>query len=232
MKRIKIALLCLVMALSGTAYAAEAGTGLSFFVPESLYLHGKGSVSLETGLSTSLGIGSYLEIPVGFQYNKIQGFLVEGVKVNETDVEATAPWFMGDSFMPFIKLQANIPLGPLTLSGFAGGALNWNASLTPFEANAARDVAPAGEYAVFTDFDYENKLGYGWLAGASLGVTISPVTVTLFAEYRNIRTPLNLSGTFSSGPAEGLTTSRTLEGSEAALLIRGITLGLGGSFAF
>jgi len=232
MKRNMIAFLCLGMALSGTLYAAEAGTSLSFFIPESLYTHGEGSVSLETGLSTSLGLGNHLQIPMGFQYNKIQGFLVEGAMVNGTEVEATAPWFMGDSIMPFVKLQASLPLGPLTLSGFAGGAVNWNVSLTPFEAHAARDVAPDDGYAVFTAFNYENKLGYGWLAGASLGVTISPVTVTLFAEYRNIKTPLALSGSFRSGPEEDITTSGTLEGSDAALLIRGITLGLGGSFAF
>ena len=232
MKRIIIALICLGTAFSGPLFAAEAGTGLSFFIPESLYRHGEGSVSLETGLSTSLGLGKHLEIPIGFQYNKIQGFLVEGARTGGGAVEATAPWFMGDSLMPFVKLQANFPLGPLTLSGFAGGALNWNASLTPFEANAARDVAPAGENAVFTAFDYENKLGYGWLAGASLGITIKPVTVTLFAEYRDIKTPLNLSGTYFSGPDGAVTAPGTLEGGDAALLIRGITLGLGGSFAF
>jgi hypothetical protein len=232
MKKIILILLCLGMVLSSALYAAEAGTGLAFFVPESLYRHGEGSVSLETGLSTSLGLGSYLEIPFGFQYNKIQGFLVEGAKADGVDVKASAPWFMGDSFMPFVKVQANFPLGPLTFSGFAGGALNWNASLTPFEANAARDLAPVDGYAVITGFDYENKLGYGWLAGASLGITISPVTVTLFAEYRDIKTPLNLSGTFRAGPEDNITSAGTLEGGDATLLIRGITLGLGGSFAF
>lgn len=108
-----------------------------------------------------------------------------------TEVEATAPWFMGDSFMPFVKLQVNIPLGPVTISAFGGGALNWNASLTPFMANAAEDVAADGEYAAFSSFDFENKLGFGWLGGASLGVTVGQITARIYGEYRSLSAPWN-----------------------------------------
>ncbi|MGC9312568.1 MAG: hypothetical protein ACP5IA_07720 [Sediminispirochaetaceae bacterium] len=64
----KIPLLALVLGLALTGpfcFAQSAGGGISFFFPESL-LDGSGSVSKEAGLSTSLGIGEMLSIPVGF----------------------------------------------------------------------------------------------------------------------------------------------------------------------
>jgi hypothetical protein len=232
MKRTLIAIILILALFPAFATAAEAGTGISIFIPESLYLHGRGTVSLETGFSTSIGLGKFFEVPIGFSYNKIQGYMVEGAETGASGVESTAPWFMGDSLLPYIKLQAKLPIGPVTLKAFAGAALNWNASLTPFEANISKDIAAENEFAVFTSFDYENKLGYGILAGASLGVTIDPVTLRIFGEYRSLKAPLEMSGDYRTGPAGAITTPGSLDGSNAELVIRGITLGIGGSFAF
>lgn len=223
----------LLLAFSSGIGAVEAGTGFSLFLPESFYNGNGGTISVENGLSTSIGLGGVLSIPIGFSYNKIQGYMVEGALVDGSSVDSTKPWFMGDSFMGYLMLKATLPLGPLFFEVFGGGGANWNASLTPFKGNIAEDLAPADEYAVLNDdFDHENNFGYGWLAGAGFGVTISSISVSVDFLYRDLQADLDMSGTYYYGPSGDVTGTKTLDGSDAKLVIRGFSLGLGGSFAF
>lgn len=225
MKNLIIAVL-LLLVLSTTIGAAEAGTGFSMFFPESFYNGNGGTVSVENGLSSSIGLGGMLSVPFGFSYNKIQGYMVE-----DASVKSTKPWFMGDSFMGYAMLKARLPLGPVFFEIYGGGGVNWNASLTPFEGNIANDLAPAGEYAVITDLSYENSFGYGWLAGASFGVTIDKISISVDFLYRNLQAALDMSGSYDVGTV-GSYTNTALSESDAKLVIRGFSLGLGGSFAF
>ncbi len=226
MKKLVIIVL-LLLALSAGIGAVEAGTGFSLFFPESFYSGNGGTISVENGISTSIGLGSMLSVPIGFSYNKIQGYMVEGASV-----KSTKPWFMGDSFMGYAMLKAKLPLGPVFFELYGGGGINWNASLTPFEGNIANDLAPAGNYAVITDLSYENSFGYGWLAGASFGITIGQVSVSVDFLYRDLKAALDMSGSYDVGTAVGGYSATTLSELDARLVIRGFTLGLGGSFAF
>lgn len=226
----KLITIFLIIFLIGTGlFAAEAGTGFSLFFPESFYEGNGGSVSVENGLSTSIGLGGMLSVPIGFSYNKIQGYMVEG-----SSVKSTKPWFMGDSFMGYAMLKGKLPLGPVFFEVYGGGGVNWNAgNLTAFEGNIAKDLAPDNGYAVITDLSYDNSFGYGWLAGASFGVTISQISVSVDFLYRNLKADLNMSGTYDYGPDGGpYVFDEILTETEAKLIIRGFTVGLGGSFAF
>lgn len=225
MKNLIITVL-LLLALSTGISAVEAGTGFSMFFPESLYNGNGGTVSVENGLSSSIGLGGMLSVPFGFSYNKIQGYMVEGASV-----KSTKPWFMGDSFMGYAMLKAKLPLGPVFFEIYGGGGVNWNASLTPFEGNIASDLAPAGEYAVITDLSYENSFGYGWLAGASFGVTIKQISISVDFLYRNLQAALDMSGSYDVGTVGSYANTPLIE-PDAKLVIRGFSLGLGGSFAF
>lgn len=216
----------LLLALSATIGAAEAGAGFSMFFPESFYNGNGGTVSVENGLSSSIGLGGMLSVPFGFSYNKIQGYMVE-----DASVKSTKPWFMGDSFMGYAMLKAKLPLGPVFFEIYGGGGVNWNASLTPFEGNIASDLAPAGEYAVITDLSYENSFGYGWLAGASFGVTIKQISISVDFLYRNLQAALDMSGSYDVGTV-GSYANTPLSEPDAKLVIRGFSLGLGGSYAF
>ena len=227
MKNLIITVL-LLLAFSSGICAVEAGTGFSMFFPESFYNGNDGTVSVENGLSSSIGLGGMLSVPFGFSYNKIQGYMVEGASV-----KSTKPWFMGDSFMGYAMLKARLPLGPVFFELYGGGGVNWNASLTPFEGNIANDLATtAGEYAVITDLNYENSFGYGWLAGASFGVTIKPISVSVDFLYRDLKAALDMSGNYDVGTAVGGYTATPLSEPDAKLVIRGFSIGLGGSFAF
>ncbi|RKX85498.1 MAG: hypothetical protein DRP58_05765 [Spirochaetes bacterium] len=228
MKKIIILLLFTII-LSTGLFAAEAGTGFSLFFPESFYEGNGGTISVENGLSTSIGLGGMLSVPIGFSYNKIQGYMVEGATV-----PSTKPWFMGDSFMGYAMLKGSLPLGPLFFEVFGGGGINWNAGdLTAFEGNIAADFADDGEYAVLSDdFAYTNSLGYGWLAGASFGVTIGQISVSMDFLYRDLKAALDMSGSYSYGAKGALTNTSTINEPDAMLVIRGFTVGIGGSFAF
>lgn len=227
MKNLIIAVL-LLLALSTGISAVEAGTGFSMFFPESLYNGNGGTVSVENGLSSSIGLGGMLSVPFGFSYNKIQGYMVE-----DASVKSTKPWFMGDSFMGYAMLKAKLPLGSVFIEIYGGGGVNWNASLTPFEGNIANDLATSvGDYAVITALNYENSFGYGWLAGASFGVTIKQISISVDFLYRDLQAALDMSGTYDIGPEGGSYTTTLLSEPDAKLVIRGFSLGLGGSFAF
>ncbi len=231
MKKIAV-LICTVLILGSAVFAEEAGTKISVFVPESLYLYDDGAVALTSGLSTSLGLGKFLEIPVGFDYCKFHGYMVEGASVDGNAVSPSKPWFIADNFLAYIKLQLKFEMGPVVIKAFGGGAGSWNATLTPLEGWAADDVAAADEYAGFTEFSASAPFGYGWLAGGSLGIKIKQVTVNLFAEYRDIYNPLTLTASYLTGPSTGLTAAKTIESTNTYLMMRGIACGIGGSFAF
>ncbi|MCD6397886.1 MAG: hypothetical protein J7L71_10135 [Spirochaetaceae bacterium] len=218
----------LIVLIAGL-FAAGAGTGFSLFFPESFYNGNGGTISVENGLSTSLGLGGMFSLPIGFSYNKIQGYMVED---DNKSISSTKPWFMGDSFMGYVMLKGTIPLGPLFFELYGGGGVNWNATLTPFKGNIAEDLAPDGEYAAITDLSYKNSVGYGWLAGASFGVTISKISVSIDFLYRDLQAALEMAGTYDHGLPSGTYTTGTIAEDDAKLIIRGFTVGLGGSYDF
>ena len=231
MKKLFLVITVLLFSTAG-GFAQEAGTEISVFVPEALYLHNSGSVALTSGLGTSIGLGDYFEIPIGFDFCKVDGLMAEGVTSGGAAVTATKPWFTADNFLPFAKLQFNLPLGPVILTAFGGGAVSWNATLTPLGNYIAADLSADGEYSGFTDFSASARFGYGWLAGASFGINIDAVTVSIFGEYRDITSPLTMTAKYSTGPAGDLTTEKTVDATDAVLKMRGFACGIGGSFAF
>ncbi len=217
----------LFLTFSFSLSAAEAGTGFSLFFPESFYHNQGGTISVENGLSTSIGLGKIVSIPIGFSYNKIQGFMVEG-----STITSTKPWFMGDSFMGYVMVMATLPLGFLFLEAYGGGGINWNATLTPFRGNIADDLASSGEYAVITELTYKNSLGYGWLGGSSIGITIKKINIKVDFLYRDLKSALDMRASYDTGSSAGSYTAKTLTAADARLVIRGFTVGLSGSFSF
>lgn len=225
----KILVFCIIMiTVTSGVFAAEAGTGFSLYFPEAYYKDAGGTVSVENGFSTSFSFGKFLSLPIGMSYNKIQGYMVEGASV-----ASTQPWFMGDSFLGYVMLKGTLPLGPLFFEAYGGGGVNWNASLTPFKGIIAEDLAgTSGDYAVITDLKYKNSFGFGWVAGGSFGFTISKMSVSVDFLYRDIKSALQMNGSYDIGPKGGSYATTALNEPDAMLVMRGFTIGLSGSFAF
>ncbi len=147
------------------SYGFELGGGYSVFIPESLYRYHQGGISFETSLGWKIGLSKYLSIPVGVTYDKIDGLMVSGTGTPA----ATQPWFIADSIMPYAMLQLHLPIGIFYVNFFGGGALNWNATLTPLGQNIESYLATqagSNNGVSFTSPTYANSLGFGWLAGA------------------------------------------------------------------
>ena len=106
MKR-AIFVIVLAIGVSGLSFSLEAGGGISVFVPQSLFVHGNGSVSVETNLQYGFGFSKYLSFPIGISYNKIYGYTPTGTAALDA---ATSPWFFGDSIMGYVMAKIHLPV--------------------------------------------------------------------------------------------------------------------------
>lgn len=191
----------LVLLLIGVAFplcAKSIGGGISFFVPETLYdppnNDWSGSVSKEAGLSTSFGLGDYLAIPVGFTYIKASGIMGYEKKDNGDMGTRIAEelWYTADTFIPYLRAEAHIPIGPVFVEGFAGVAGTWFVAPQVNEGAFGRDLATddstsADFYTFSGDFKIKGSLGYGYQFGGAFGVRIDKISVKLSGTYSDLR---------------------------------------------
>ena len=135
--------------------------------------------------------------------------------------------------MPYTMLKAHIPMGPLFVQLFGGVAVNDNFALRALEGNMEKDLSTSGNQAVFEDgsLDFDKMWGFGYLAGAGLGVTIDQISIQVTCQFRNIRHELNISADYADN-SEVSPGGRYDPGEEVTLLMRGFSVELGGSLSF
>jgi hypothetical protein len=225
MKRISL-LLCAIVTL-GSAFAQSAGGGISVFVPESLYRYGNGTIAFEQGLSTSIGFGPILSVPIGFAYHSTDGYLLE----HKDAASSQAPAFYGDSIIPYVALKARASLGSLYLEVMGGGALNWAFSMNP-TADFAKALAASGSELIALDrVSIEKNFGYGFIAGGAFGVKVGAVSVDMGATYRWLTTPITVEADISR-VVGGAATAESVRLANAQAILRGISFRLGGNYSF
>lgn len=176
-----------LLVVATTALSAQtAGGGLSVFVPESLYAAQEGSISIETGFQTAIGIAEAVSVPIGIAYNQIYGLMPS----RETDdYSANRPWFYSDSLVTFVMAQASVGSGPVYVNVFGGGAGNWNIAIRPLTANIEADISAAteGSRVSFRDTpEITSNFGIGYVAGAALGLRLDFGALELRGSFRNI----------------------------------------------
>jgi hypothetical protein len=226
MKRLFISALALSAAAS--LFAQSAGGGISVFVPESLYRYQEGTIAFEQGLSTSVGFGSVVSVPIGFAYHSTDGYLLE----HDDAADLKAPAFYGDSIIPYIELKAHIPLGStLYLEAFGGGALNWAFSMKPTGDFAQALAEKGGQRIAVDSVSIQKRLGYGWVAGGAIGAKFGKISVDLGATYRYLITPITVEADISRVDGASAV-SDTVELEDAKAILRGISIQLGGNFKF
>jgi len=218
MKKLIFIFLALIV-LTTLLPAQSVGGGISFFLPETLYLDGDGTIGFEQGLSTAIGIGSLFSIPLGFAYHSSDGYRLEDTGL----ATITGPALYGDLIMPYLQLKIRVPIGPVYIEGWGGGAFGWAFSLKPtgnFANLFGSDIAVG-------DTNIQKKLGYGWMAGGAIGVQINAIGIDLGATYRAMFMPISGSVSYS-GSASGTHTFTD----QAKAILRGISFRIGGSFSF
>ncbi len=232
MKRLLLVLL-LSAAVAGISFSLQAGGGISVFVPESLYLHKQGSVSVETNFQYSIGLSKLLSLPIGVSWDKIYGYTPGGTAALDAE---TTPWFFGDSVMGYAMANLHLPISIFYVDLFGGGAANWNASLSPVGQSIESYLASAAgaSSVALTSLSVQAPWGYGWLAGAGFGVSIKKFSVDISATYRDVRSPLTISGDYYGLNSSGtvITSKQTFKPTGAQVIMRGISVGLNGHFSF
>lgn len=211
----------------------SAGGSISVFLPESLLL-GQGSASIETGFSTSVGLGSLVSVPVGFSYIQAYGLLPDG------GPEASAPWVYADSLLLHGGLRASLGFGRVSVFAGAGGALNWMPVARVLLHNVAADIADEGTVVAFDPDTVKTKvgLGLGWYAetGTSLRLT-DQIALTLRGRLYIIPSEFSLDATrFTITPGGPSVESTEFESTTAypdlRVVLRALSISLGGSFSF
>jgi hypothetical protein len=184
----------LVLVLAAPIAAQSIGGGLSFWVPESLYLGRGGSVGVESAVGTSVGLGKLLSLPISVAYDKVFGLLPEG----DAAGAAPGPWFISDSLLCGALVKAHLAAGPLYFEAFGGVAGVWHMSLSVLTGAVQSSASPGGQLAVFTAAPAVNggRFGWGWQAGGALGVTVGQIQADLNVTYRLIRSRATVSGTY------------------------------------
>ncbi|MFW5695343.1 MAG: hypothetical protein ACOCYB_09240 [Alkalispirochaeta sp.] len=233
----------LLAVISTPAMTQSFGGGISVFVPWDMFEGETGSISFESSLETSLGLGEYVSFPVGISYNQIYGLspdgtVPDGSEESEEALSTGGPWFYADSLLPYLLAKIHIPAGPMYFDVYGGGALNYNFSLRPFERQIARDLRDAGVFGdnpgtvAITDIDIDSSMGAGWIVGAGTGLQIDQIRVGLDVSYRHVYHDLKVSGEYLE---EGASQVQSFDAddtvSQMRVLLRGFSIGIGGSFS-
>ncbi|MEI8094161.1 MAG: hypothetical protein WCG80_08120 [Spirochaetales bacterium] len=224
-----VLLVVVLLCLSFVSLTAQAvGGGLSVFVPEELYTSGQGTVAFEQGLSTSIGFGDLLSIPIGVAYHAAGSFVLDPAE----HPDHVGPDLYGDVLIPSVQVKMHVGLGSLVyVEAHGGGAAAWAFSLRPTASFAQALVTDRTALAVATDVVIKQGLGFGWVAGGAFGVNFGAISVDLGATYRWLRIPLDLSANVTSGQAGSFWSASTpFTSTTQAALLRGLSIQLGGSY--
>ena len=228
MKKITLILICIAVVVP--LFAFEAGGGISVFIPESLYKYGEGTISFEKTVSTSIGFGKVISIPLGINYHQADGYVIESDSLKKVD----GPMLYGDTLSAFVMLQAKIPVSIVYVKLFGGGTVNWAFVLRPYTGFFDKALAENGGDVAVDSYSFEPSLGYGWIAGGAFGVNIGQISVDLGVAYRDIRHTLAFDARgYEVAPASGnVSNAISVDESDAVLALRGLSVSLAGSFAF
>ncbi len=230
MRKVRCAgMACLVLLLTAAGISGQtAGGGLSVFVPESLYVAGEGSVSIETGFQTAIGIADGVSVPIGIAYNQVYGLMPSRPT---DDYTATRPWFYADSLVPFLLVQATVGSGPVYVNLFGGGAGNWNIAIRPLTGNIEADLSAridTGRVSFRDTPEVTSSFGIGYVAGAALGFRLDFGALELRGSFRNIGHRGTLSGEIDTINADAGTTSpdTNFELDDIRFRLRGFNVGV------
>jgi len=222
------------------SFGQAAGGGLSFFFPESLVTgSGSGSVSKEAGLSTSIGFGDFLSVPVGFTYIKASGFMPYQETGDDDSLERmdNTIWYTADTFIPYLRLKAKVPLGPVYFEGFGGVAGAWIVAPQTFDGAVGRYYGSqkgTDYYYIFEKLETDISFGFGYQVGGTVGFTIDAISIGIEAIFTDLRAETTVSSSeYYEGIVDTSFTKQTDKFEESfTSRLRGLSIGLNGSYSF
>ena len=221
------------------SFGQSAGGGLSFFFPESLVTgSGSGSVSKEAGLSTSIGFGDFLSVPVGFTYIKASGFMPYQQTGDDDSLERmdNTIWYTADTFIPYLRLKAKVPFGPVYFEGFGGVAGAWIVAPQTFDGAVGRYYGSqkgTDYYYIFEKLETDISFGFGYQVGGTVGFTIDAISIGIEAIFTDLRAETTVSSSeYYEGNVSGMDAGEDKFEESFTSRLRGLSIGLNGSYSF
>jgi hypothetical protein len=228
--KITLALALALATVTGQFAAGKsAGASISLFAPESLLQDGEGGIAFEQGLSTSIGLGGILSVPIGFAYHGVDGWVLEDEKLSSIG----GPSLYGDVILPYAGLKAKLPMGALFVEASGGLLGAYPFRLKPIGQALESALAGAGESVALRSVEIERRFGLGYFAGAAIGLSLGKVSIDLGATWRSVSIKAPLEASIYRVPSGGGDTGQatTLSLPDAVARLRGISFQLGGSFS-
>ena len=149
----------------------------------------------------------------------------------------TTIWYTADTFIPFLRLKAQVSAGPVYIEAFGGVAGAWIVAPQAFDGAMGRYYGAqdaTADYYIFEKLDTEISFGFGYQVGGTIGFKIDAVSVGIDATLTDLRAETTLSSdeyyeVETSVPT--VTPGSTFEETFTSRL-RGISIGLSGSYSF
>lgn len=205
-----------------SAYSASAqGISVSYLFPQNGYL----SAPFSPFSLRDIGVGETFGLQTGFTLYNIPGLAMEELPFTY-DKPLVGPHF---ALLVPVEGFVKIPMGMVQLNLTAGGFGWWNINTRINEGNMDRAFrAYKGWDVLNTDFELDDKIGLGWMAGIELEIQlVSNVFLTLGGKYLDGAARTNISGTYIGGTASGSLQTEPEDIDNAEINLRGFELSVG-----
>ncbi len=185
----------ITMFLPKLSQAQQLGLSFSFFFPKNGYFSIPISPFSFRGLGVNLS--KYFSLETGFTLYRMSGMNVTNIPFETKDP------VMGPFFSLFVPGQAvlKLPLQNVVFSLKGGGFVFYNFGNQINYGNLDRAIRTYENWDVANaDFQYDNKIGYGLIAGAELIVYFTKQFGMNFeVNYLSGGSPLDLRGSYTGG---------------------------------
>lgn len=180
----------IIVLIPMASYSQELGMSFSFFFPRNGYFSNPVSPFSFRGLGISPS--RYLALETGFTL-----YRMAGMNISDMPFETREP-LMGPMFSVFIPGEAvvKIPLENFVFKLKGGGFTFYNLGNRINYGNFDRAAAPYyGWDIVNANLDFENNIGYGWMAGTEIILYFNrQFGINFEVNYLSGGSPLRLAG--------------------------------------
>lgn len=208
---------CILLALS----AHSQGISVSYLFPQNGYL----AAPVSPFSLRDVGFGDKFGINGGFTLYNIPGLAMEELPF-QYDEPLVGPHF---ALLVPVKGFIDIPFDKVNINISAGGFGWWNINPRLMEGNMDRAFRAYKNWDVLnTDFDLDDKLGFGWTAGFEVQIAlVSNVYLTLGGAYLSGAAKTEISGSYVGGIEGGEIQREQVAIDDAEINLEGIEISIG-----
>lgn len=204
--------------------AVSQGVSFSYLIPKNGYL----AAPISPFSLRGIGFGDKTGIETGATL-----YFIPGLGLTDLPFETSSP-LLGPHFAAMMPLEFyfKIKTGNLIIAPKAGGFGWWNINPRLNEGNLDRAFRTYENWDVVnTDFNFKNKLGYGWMAGVEFEFKVNrKFSLTSEFQWLSGKSKIPLEGTYSGGKIGNAIETKSVFFPKANVLLEGLEISLGAKF--